>query len=462
MRKFKHLYCLLISILGCYAVAAQNGTFITRIEVGGAGFDILEDSKGCFLVFTAGEMLRLNKSGEIISRGMSGVSHRHHYFPNDDRVFEFSSGNSFDLDVYSLKCEFITGYPQTKLRDEIVGFYDMFYDPQRKLFIACGFYGNKNMRYTGWVAGIDSGGNQLWTNLIPSPTNERYGVGRILPTNRRGEYVCLLEELDAGYYNELYLIDSTGNVLRKAPLDPNPGNNSWGKPYDLYRSTYVDEDNSTPSFTNLTDSTFVMSVIPPGKSQWDRYFYIYDQELNLKRKIKGGGLNQTRIADNRMMGYLGNYIGIMDSELQDIDSIIPFKDKAGEYFDLAMVRESADGGFYGVASGYYASDPWKTWIIVFKTDKDGNIENKEGYSEWDQPLMLQPNPAKDEVRVAIPYYFGEVESWIFDAQGNEMLYYKHNELDPIDISALAAGVYIVHARIVETGEVRKMKLVVEN
>jgi hypothetical protein len=152
----------------------------------------------------------------------------------------------------------------------------------------------------------------------------------------------------------------------------------------------------------------------------------------------------------------------MDSELQDIDSIIPFKDKAGEYFDLAMVRESADGGFYGVASGYYASDPWKTWIIVFKTDKDGNIENKEGYSEWDQPLMLQPNPAKDEVRVAIPYYFGEVESWIFDAQGNEMLYYKHNELDPIDISSLAAGVYIVHARIVETGEVRKMKLVVEN
>jgi hypothetical protein len=463
LRKFKFLYCLCITLLGCQSLAAQQSSFFTKfpVQVPG-GMDIIEDSKGGLMVFTGGEMYRLDKNGKILSQGLCGVATHHYYFPNDDRVFEFNAANSLDLDIYNLKCEYLIGYPQTKFRDEMVSFRDMFYDNSREQFIACGFYGNKNMRYyAGWVAGIDSAGKQVWSKLLPLPTAADYEISKILPTQKRGEYVCLLTDVDNYKYNELYLIDSVGNVLKKAPLDPNPGANSWGIPYDLYRSTYV-YSSVTPSFTNLTDSTYVISVIPAGKSQWDATYYIYDKELKLIKKVKGGGMNLTRISNDRLFGFLGNYIGIINSELQVIDSIIPFSNKDFDYFGINRVRESADGGFYGVASGYYASDPWKTWIIVFKTDKNGNIENKEGYSEWDQPLMLQPNPAKDEVRVAIPYYFGEVESWIYDAQGNEMLYYKHNELDPIDISSLAAGVYIVHARIVETGEVRKMKLVVEN
>ena len=172
-------------------------------------------------------------------------------------------------------------------------------------------------------------------------------------------------------------------------------------------------------------------------------------------------MNLTRISNDRLFGFLGNYIGIINSELQVIDSIIPFSNKDVDYFGINSVRESVDGGFYGVATGDYAVDPWQSWVYVFKTDSKGRIDNKAGYSEWEQPLMLQPNPAYNSVRVVIPYYYGEVETWIYDTHGSELLYYKHNELDPIDISALSAGVYAVHARIVETGEVRKMKLVVQ-
>ena len=423
--------------------------------------DIIEDSKGGLMVFTAGEMYRLDKNGKVLSQGLCGVATHHYYFPNDDRVFEFNAANSLDLDVYNLKCEYLIGYPQTKFRDEIVSFRDMFYDSSRGQFIACGFYGNKNMRYyAGWVAGIDSAGKQVWSKLLPLPTAADYEISKILPTHKRGEYLCLLTDVDNYRYNEMYLIDSVGNVLKKAPLDPNPGANSWGIPYDLYRSTYV-YSSSTPSFTNLSDSTYVISVIPAGKSQWDATFYIYDQELNLIKKIKGGSMSLTRISNNRLIGYLGNSIGIMNFELQVIDSIIPFSNKDVDYFGIMRVRESVDGGFYGVATGDYAADPWQSWVYVFKTDSKGRIDNKAGYSEWEQPLMLQPNPAYNSVRVVIPYYYGEVETWIYDTHGSELLYYKHNELEPIDISTLSAGVYAVHARIVETGEVRKMKLVVQ-
>jgi hypothetical protein len=75
--------------------------------------------------------------------------------------------------------------------------------------------------------------------------------------------------------------------------------------------------------------------------------------------------------------------------------------------------------------------------------------------------MLQSNPAGNKVRIAIPYYYGSIYARSYDMHGVLVFEKTQDEQVPFDISSLTSGMYIVKARIQETGETRTMKLVVQ-
>jgi hypothetical protein len=136
-----------------------------------------------------------------------------------------------------------------------------------------------------------------------------------------------------------------------------------------------------------------------------------------------------------------------------------FQEHTSQYLEIREVYQSRDGGYYGVAFGQ-TNIPFAHYAYAFKTDSLGRIFNNAGYSEWKQPMMLQPNPAHGKVRIAIPWYYGSIEAEFYNLQGQLILTQTHNEQDAFDISGLSAGVYVVKARNPSTGETRNMKLVV--
>jgi hypothetical protein len=76
-------------------------------------------------------------------------------------------------------------------------------------------------------------------------------------------------------------------------------------------------------------------------------------------------------------------------------------------------------------------------------------------------MMLQPNPAKNKVRIAIPYYYGTIEASFYNLQGQFIESQTLVESGFFDISRLSPGIYFVKGRNIETNETRTMKLVVK-
>ncbi len=142
-------------------------------------------------------------------------------------------------------------------------------------------------------------------------------------------------------------------------------------------------------------------------------------------------------------------------------NVLPEKDS--EAVEIKKIAQSADGGYYGIADGYriLTNGDWQYIVYIFKTDSLGKINPTEEYSEKKEPMMLQPNPANDKVRIAIPYYYyGSIYARFYDVRGVLVFEKTQDEQVPFDISSLASGLYLVKARIEETGETRTMKLVI--
>ena len=106
-------------------------------------------------------------------------------------------------------------------------------------------------------------------------------------------------------------------------------------------------------------------------------------------------------------------------------------------------------------------DRCRLGVFVFKTDSEGLIHPQNKYSEWDQPLMLIPNPASQKVRIAIPYFYGQIQARFFDAKGNFISQQTHFDTELFDIQHLSPGMYFVQAVNLNTQESRTLKLVVE-
>jgi len=117
-----------------------------------------------------------------------------------------------------------------------------------------------------------------------------------------------------------------------------------------------------------------------------------------------------------------------------------------------------DGGIYGCGWSTDKTTPWYFTAHIFKLDSNGNLNVGAKNPEIDMGLMLQPNPAQNQVYLRIPYDIGMVEATFYDMHGKKIMQSNQMSDMPINIQHLQNGLYIIKAKSLVNGVERTFKM----
>ncbi len=445
---------MLLSIVLCLSKSqAQNNTFMYTFKDWGA-FDIQEDNKNGFFLIKGYNSARININGEILWEYSSGSyligenghdSHNIYFFgaPTSFGGFEFIRTN------YQGQIIKQTIHLNPNEGDSNITPFDVIYDNNQRLFIVCGVkhkLGSSMGQF--WISGVDMNGNIVWQNSFFDRGKSRH-FKRILPNKSTGGYFLLGTSILDYDYSEIFTTDSLGHLISRNYVD---------SCYDANYLTYLKE---IVDISPFQDSLFLVSGRTSCKRELN--YYIIDQYGKTKQKIisRYNFEIQLPLQNGNFLIAYGDQMALLDQNFNHIwirEKL--FGERLHFNYEIKSVHQSKDGGFYGVAEGIAPSGE-DNLVFVFKTDRDGLIHPQNKYSEWDQPLMLIPNPASKKVRIAIPYYYGQIEAHFFDSKGNLISKQTQNDTDLFDIQHLSPGMYFVKAVILNTQESRTMKLIVQ-
>ena len=420
--------------------------------------DIAEDSKYGYLYLSNYDNIRIDKYGNKLWTKPLGLNVIRQTEKDSNCYFQFgvateAGGFAFNKIDYKGNLLEENHIWTTVKNDSQITPWDVIYDANRDQFIACGLknkYLARNCQF--WIAGFDKHGKILWQNSWSEPTQKSAYFKRILPNKATGGYLLLGNSFDDDEYSVIFTTDSLGKFKTRNNID---------SCYEAVKWIYIMQVFDIKPYS---DSFFLLSSYRADCNS-ERNYYILDKYGKVVRKIVTEFVSSLflPLKNGNILVSGGNALVMLDSNFK----VVWIQDKMfGEHpnHDLEMrnIHQSSDGGFYGIAAGEsHDWDPDKDLTFVFKTDSLGNIYNREKYSEWDQAMMLIPNPASKNVRIAIPYYYGRIEAKFYDIQGKFIFKETHNDTEPFDISALKSGLYMVEAINLETQASRKMKLVVE-
>ena len=454
----KILILVFILSIGFNKTNAQS-TFFIKIGTWGGYFpNVFEDEKGCILAKYDFGLTRISPDGRILWKTrdnnlLSGACIRdsqYYVFPALDSEM---GGFRFQAIDYKGKTVWMERENFAEVRMRTVN--DFIIDSARRQYIVSGDRGKvgdlKNIYY--WIAGLDYRGHILWEREWRDSGESRY-FKKILKNKKTGGYMLLTQDFKDQFRKELFNVDTAGKLIERNFPEPNPCKINISS--SSYRLKDIISYNDTMFLA--TFSTFLDNDCPLEEGN---YFYFYNSNGKLiKRLANDWAVDYLKQAkDKKILIWAGNFIGKLNAnfQLEWAKEIFPVDEKAIE--GIEKVEESRDGGFIGIAQGVNIAD--ENYVFVFKTDSLGNINPTEEYEEKQQPVMLQPNPANNQVRITIPYYYGTVAVEFYTMLG-EFLYKKtKSEQDMYDISSLSPGMYIIKAKIEETGEERTMRLVVE-
>jgi hypothetical protein len=292
----------------------------------------------------------------------------------------------------------------------------------------------------------------VWQNSWFDKGQSRY-FKRILPNKATGGYLLLAGSNEDSDYAEIFTTDSMGRLKSRYFVD------------SCYHAAGLINRMEVYDIQPYRDSFFLLSTYRLY-CQSEEAYYVLNKQGKAIRKVVNDHVAPLflPLKSGNVLITGGDAMALMDTNF----NIIWMREKIfGEHPDygyyMRKIYQSRDGGFYGIADGleYHLPDNETSLVFVFKTDSLGFIHHSPKYSEWDQPLMLIPNPASQNVRIAIPYYYGRIEAKFYDMQGKFIFKESRNDTEPFDISALQSGLYMVEAINLETQASRKMKLVVE-
>ena len=283
--------------------------------------------------------------------------------------------------------------------------------------------------------------------------SERIGlISQILPNHKTGGYVALYATWVGARQYEMIWLDSNLNTIIASTIETQ---RCFNKSTAFFSKMVLRDDSlyTIEGAVRFTGDTC-------GSSRYEDYMYTFNHSGKLVSRKSASYRELFQSNNGKGLLYLKHdTIGLMDSDLNVIWERQLFK--PGNYgYDYFIIKPSMYGGYYGLfrvtnslTNEYY--------VHLFRIDSSGNYTNEPEYSEWQQPLMLMPNPAKDKVRIMIPYYLGMVETRIYDLRGRLLLHKTHDEQEYLDISYFAPGSYVVKATDLKRGKTRMMKMVVE-
>jgi hypothetical protein len=452
-------------ILGIHwADCTAQCTFLIEAQENFGSTDFTEDNKGGFLYTTNIGIIRYDNCGKELWTKPDNGYYRIFCRKGFDGYYKFGTGYGF-YGNFNIEADDLRGNKvfDIAVDDDLEVRYirDWIDDVSRKQFVVCGlrFTNNKADSLQYWIAGADYTGNVLWQNYFTDIGKSRYW-SRLFKNTKTGGYILLGLDQDVYQRCEWFSVDTLGTIIKRAPIEPNPKPNGAGWPTNGYHDYQVHSGYySYRSVCAMNDTSILAHVWTP---QNDYVLYQYNMDLNvIQRYDTGGGSFMFKIP-NGHLGAGGETFSVYDQFNNRKFRTTVFKNGPNDEIEIVRVKPSKDGGYYGMAVGWRHLNGNSTNVTyLFKTDSMGKIYNQPQFKEKEAVAMLQPNPAKDKLRVAIPFYYGNIEVKIYDSRGRLWLKTEQNEQEHIDISELAPGIYFVYAKIVETGETRGMKLVVE-
>ncbi len=434
-----------------YAISQQN-TF-SRVFQNNGSTDIQEDDKNGYLVTmnNANSIYRINSEGNILwNKEISNVVSILRTENHSSQSYLFGSDNLTTIDEKGnyLVRKFISNY-----KDSSQTFCDVLYNNKRKEFVVAGgkWEIGCGTPFHFWIACVDLFGKLKWEKTWYDKDQSRFFL-RIFPTN--DGYLFLGNDAHNCEYWDITTTDSLGNLKTRHYVDGHWYYGRWDYSVTVY------------DIAPYKDSLFLLSIYQPAPKSEFSYFVVNQQGVKVQQiRNKPVWRHHLPLKNGNILLYGGESIFMMDSNFNVIwrrDKI--FGDYPNHDITIEKMKQSNDGGFYGIANGrsiLLGGDFSSDLVFVFKTDTVGLIyENKPAKTEWDAPMMLQPNPAKNKVRIAIPYYHGIIEASFYTVQGQFIEKQTLPESENFDISRLSPGIYHVKGRNIETNETRTMKLIV--
>ncbi len=446
------LFLILFALCNGTSIA-QSNTFLKFFDAPSVS-DIAEDEKKCFTAIIGDVIVRLNLTGETLweNHNYWGLWNIKLPTAHPDRYDYFGVGGELggfamlSLDNRGNQTRYVFKDPLLE-KDTSRSPGSVYFDKTRNQYIVGGAKYSFRNPFQYWIAGFDTAGKMLWENSFYDKGKSRY-FKQILPNKKNRGYLLVAGEEGESYYDEIFTTDSLGRVLTRSFVEKTDCNGS-------YELTLI------PDIDIYNDSQFIASGIRyncnPGL-----YVYILNSKGKVDRIISTDYLinDLVPLKNGDFLTAAGNTIYRFNSAFKLMWKRNLFPEPMPRIIEIREVYQSRDGGFYGVAYGQ-TNIPYANYAYAFKTDSLGRIFNNAGYSEWQQPMMLQPNPAQGKVRIAIPWYYGTIEAQFYNLQGQFLFAQTRNEQDAFDISTLSAGMYLVKARNPATGESRTMKLMVE-
>jgi hypothetical protein len=437
---------------------AQVHTFVHTYQDWGS-LDITEDKKNGYLFANGLNSVRIDRYGNKLWTQQLACDMLRQTDEDSNCFFQFGSAtemggfyfNKIDYQGNVLEENFIATLVKN---DSQITPRDVIYDVKRDQFIVCGIknrYLARNCQF--WIAGFDKHGKIVWQNTWSDPVQKSAYFKRILPNKATGGFLLLGNSFDDDDYSEIFTTDSMGRLKSRYFVD------------SCYHAAGLINRIEVFDIKTYRDSLFLLSSYRTYCNSEIAY-YVLNKHGKAIRKIVTPNVSPMflPLKNGNVLGAGGAGLIMLDTNF----NIIWIREKIfGEHtdygYEMRKIYQSQDGGFYGIVDGlkYHIPDNETSLVFVFKTDSLGNIYNREKYSEWDQSMMLIPNPASKNVRIAIPYYYGRIEAKFYDIQGKFIFKQTRNDTDPFDISALQSGLYMVEAINLETQASRKMKLVVD-
>lgn len=438
-----------------------QATFLTEIKASHV-YDVFEDDKGCLIASTREGITRINPSGNILWQRKGG-SLLFGEALKDSQYYLFSARSSefggFGMAAYDYKGkELWSVYHSTQPVARSI--WDFMVDTARRQNIVVGMKhepGGSNKLYY-WIAGVDFRGNIQWENIWRDSGRNRIITRVVKNTKTKGYYLLTVDENDSRN-QELLNVDTLGRLLNRNFVEPNPCHKLSIFDYNL--------KDIIPYNDSLCLATvdFGYSQFCSQGNGW--YYYFYNSRGEMVKKIRKEWVS-TLVIQTHDKGILfggGTSIAKLNKELELEWSSKLYPQENNQSVEIIKIAQSRDGGYYGIAHGYKNVDHpiirYYYFAYVFKTDSLGQIHQQKEYSEKTQSMMLQPNPAQNTVRIAIPYYHGTIKARFYDIFGVFLFEQIGNERDYFDIGHLSSGMYRVEALIEETGEMRSMKLMIQ-
>ena len=424
-------------------------------------WEIYQINDGGFLNPGSAYLKKFNRHGDLVLKFDLPMMHSLNPDPrNENNVFVLGTSSALgdyymvnmttDGDILKKKYKYVA-----KASDTIEFAADFLVDTIRKTLVFAGgrSRGDENNPHF-WIGITDYDFNFVkQKSWIIKGKNKVYYFRQIIPNQKTGGYVVAVGDYSDN--NELWWLDSNLNVVNARKIEGSPCL------FSAYFSRLI----------NLNDSIFVIygsasytgfdscSIKTDGS-----YIFIFNHKGDLiKRQMIYEGLeyifNSAR--KNHFLYATLDHIGMMNDKLEKVweQPIIKRGNSTSSFYGMTIKPGKNNGFYYGAAEEELGFSTQR--LHLFSFDSLGNINSGSEYSEWQQSLMLLPNPAKDKVRVMIPYYLGMVETRIYDMQGRLMLHKTHDEKEYLDLVNFPPGTYVVKSTDLKRGKTRIMKLVVE-